>query len=236
MKRAILMCAGSGTRWKNHLGTRKHLIRINNERLIDRTVRMLRERSNSQICIAAFDSSYDVPGTTRFAPSHGRENYLDTDKFLCSVDFWSTDDQTLLVYGDVFFTAEAMNAVTSFTGACSFFGRPFPSRCTGRRWAELFALSFSPSGGIKMREAMLDVRLQLQNGQIKRGGGWEVYRRFNNLHPVCLVERRQPVGACFTTIDDFTDDFDHPEDYDEWIARYRVRRQQDRSLWRSSFK
>src|SRR4051812_48484191 len=111
MKQAILMCAGAGKRWNNHLGIRKHLIQIGNERLIDRTVRLIRERTDAQIWIAAFDEDYSVPGATRFAPAHGRDDYTDTDKFLSSVHLWSADDRTLLIYGDVYFTNAAMDAI-----------------------------------------------------------------------------------------------------------------------------
>jgi hypothetical protein len=233
MKRAILMCAGAGKRWNNYLGIRKHLLQIGKERLIDRTVRLLRERTDAEICIAAFDDGYDVAGARRFEPPHGRDNYTDTDKFLCSVDYWSADDQTILVYGDVFFTSAAMNAITSFNGHYSFFGRPGPSECTGRPWAEMFALSFAPAARETVRSAILAVRDLLVAGKIKRGGGWEVYRFLKHMVPICLLERAQPVADSFVTIDDSTDDFDHPADFEEWKRRYLAYVERNRARWQS---
>jgi len=235
MKRAILMCAGAGTRWNNYLGVRKHLLRIGTERLLDRTGRLLRERSDPEIWIAAFDAEYDVPGAKRFEPAHGRDRYTDTDKFLCSVDLWSSDDQTMLIYGDVFFTSAAMDAIARFTGEYSFFGRPGPSRWTGRPWAEMFALSFAPSMHGTICSAMEGVRELLIAGTIPRGGGWEVYRFLKKLDPVCLLERTQPVSDSFVTIDDVTDDFDRPADFEEWKRRYLAYIERKRNVHGSNF-
>lgn len=47
----IIMSDGKGTRWNNYLGITKQEVIINNERLIDRTIRMILERSTDDIYI-----------------------------------------------------------------------------------------------------------------------------------------------------------------------------------------
>jgi hypothetical protein len=235
MQRIILMCAGSGTRWNNHLGMPKHLIRIGNERLIDRTVRLIKARSSAEIFIASFDPAYEVVGATLFDPSKPRDVFVDTDKFLSCIDKWSADDRTILLYGDVFFTPKAMDTILAVKDEYTFFGRPGPSRWTGRRWAELYALSFLSSARHMIQEAMLTIRQMLATKQIRRGGGWEVYRHLQNLNPVCMLQDKIPIAQAFITIDDFTDDFDFPDDYETWMRHMRAYQNRGKSLWKSSF-
>lgn len=50
--RYIIACSGGGTRWENYLNTKKHLIKIGNEPLLDRTIRLINNYvSNGEICI-----------------------------------------------------------------------------------------------------------------------------------------------------------------------------------------
>jgi len=41
---AVVMAAGEGTRWDNHLGTPKHLVSVEGEVLLKRTVQQLTDR------------------------------------------------------------------------------------------------------------------------------------------------------------------------------------------------
>jgi len=57
--RYIIACSGGGTRWENYLNTKKHLIKIGNEPLLDRTIRLINNYdSNSEICIFAYETNY----------------------------------------------------------------------------------------------------------------------------------------------------------------------------------
>ena len=208
-ERVFLLCAGGGVRWGKHLGVRKHLVKVNGEILLDRTLRLVRQHTSANIVIVAFDSDYEREDTERFAPRHGPENYCDTDKFLSSCERWGEVGQTVLLYGDVFFTEPAMATIMSHRDSYRFFGRREGSHFTGCVWRELFALSFAAGERALLRENMLHVRSRLVAGELKRGGGWELYE---HMHGV--------TGDHFTTIDDFTDDFDYPADYERWLRRY----------------
>ena len=218
MKRVLLICAGRAERWGLHLGVPKHLIEIEGERLIDRAVRLVQERQKAEIVIVAFDPAYDVPGTTRFAPEHGPERFNDTDKFLSSHSLWSPDDQTLILYGDVFFSERGMDEIAAYQGGAAFFGRCDRSVYTGCAWGELFALSFPVGDQGRLLEEMRAVQRALVRGDIERGGGWEVYRRMQGL-PLTLFPNETRGG--FIEIDDFTEDFDTPDDYWRWMRHRR---------------
>ena len=75
-------------------------------------------------------------------PPHGPDDFCDTDKFLSAESRWSDVGQTVILYGDVFFTEAAMATILSHTGPHRFFGRRERSYFTGRPWREMFALSF----------------------------------------------------------------------------------------------
>lgn len=65
----IIMADGEGKRWGDYLGIPKHLVKINGEPLIARTVRLLKENGVTDIIITSRDSRYDFEGTTRIAQS-----------------------------------------------------------------------------------------------------------------------------------------------------------------------
>ena len=60
--RFLIACSGKGTRWKNYLGVPKHLIKIDGERLLDRTIRLIKERVHAKhdIWVIAFDDLIDT--------------------------------------------------------------------------------------------------------------------------------------------------------------------------------
>lgn len=223
-KRVILLCAGHGERWGNYLGIPKHLVEVDGERLVDRTVRLVRERTiDATIFIISFDPRCEVAGTMRFEPGHGPERFTDTDKFLSSAELWSDDSPTIVLYGDVFFTEAAMETICSYDrDTFAFFGRPRPSECTGHLWQEMFALAIPPGSREHLLRTMREVRDMLTAGDIRRGGGWECYRHACGLKPICIYEVKSDVADHFVEIDDFTDDFDTSFDYEQWIWRYEL--------------
>jgi hypothetical protein len=210
IERVILICAGRAERWRKYLGVPKHLILIDGEMLLDRTLRLVRRYTSAAIVIVAFDPEYDRDNHERFEPRHGPHHFCDTDKFLSSKERWAESGQTVILYGDVFFTDAAMKTILSHVGSHRFFGRREDSYITGRRWREMFALSFPAEERAELAEHMSQLRSDLLSGKVSRGGGWELFGRIHGY-----------TWNQFTAIDDFTDDFDYPEDYDNWIRRYQ---------------
>ena len=137
--RVILMCAGRAERWGKYLGVHKHLIVFDGEPLLDRTLRLIRQHTSAPIVIVAFDPQYARDGCERFEPQHGPTDFCDTDKFLSSAELWSDTGQTVILYGDVFFTEQAMQTILSYRGPHRFFGRRERSYFTGRPWRNVRA-------------------------------------------------------------------------------------------------
>src|SRR5690606_32039339 len=80
---------------------------------------------------------------TQYIAELNYEENADADKFLSSRTLWNETGRTIVLYGDVYFTAEAMNKiVNSKERDWTLFCRPTPSRVTGHKWGECFAISF----------------------------------------------------------------------------------------------
>ncbi len=204
------MCAGRAERWGNHRGVPKHLVEVGGEVLLDRTVRLVREAApGASVVIVAFDERYGRGGCERFEPVHGPKNFCDTDKMLSARERWAERGQTVLLWGDVFFTGAAMGTILGHEGPARFFGRREGSYFSGCRWREMFGLSFPTGEQGAVGRVMESVREDLLAGRVTNGGGWAVYER--------MFDGRL---EGMTVIDDFTEDFDLPADYERWRRRY----------------
>lgn len=218
--RAIIICAGEATRWKNHLGVPKHLITIDGQTLLERTISLLRVRGVTDIHVVSKDDPrYKIKGSKQYIAKLNYEENVDADKFLSSKELWSRKSRTIVFYGDCYFTKEAMDTIIGYTKReWTLFCRPDASQITGTKWGECFAQSFYPED-IEKHEAMLHYTAELyKSGVITRCGGWEHYRAMTGRTGE-KVRRPHTMTTNYVEINDWTDDFDYPEDYDVWSAR-----------------
>ncbi|HUW43709.1 MAG TPA: NTP transferase domain-containing protein, partial [Bacillota bacterium] len=100
-KKAIVLAAGSGTRWGNYLGVPKQMIEIDGERLLLRTIRQLRARG--------FEVLVTVPKIGYFGDIPAKEivgvDDIEIDKFINAKDHVGA----IFFWGDTYFTDEAMD-------------------------------------------------------------------------------------------------------------------------------
>lgn len=237
----IIVCAGESSRWNNYLGCRKHLVKIDGERLIDRTVRLIEEyaRGEYKIFIVAPNDDYKSKGAELFIPKKD-ESIGEADKFLNSKELWNRDGRTLYLLGDVWYSEEAMRTICGHDRhRWTVFGRFKRSSITGCRWREYFALSFHDQHIKRHEESLHRIIKMFKDGRLKKCGGWELSYAmggipiFNNSSSLpekifsYIYNRLTSVifrlnlykGADFVSIDDWTEDFDYPEDYDTWMSR-----------------
>jgi choline kinase len=113
--RAVIIAAGEATRWGNYLNTPKHLIEIDGEPILHRTVRLLRLNGVTDIFVVSKDDPrYLIEGANQYIAKLNYENNADADKFLSSKNLWNTQGRTLVLYGDVYFTYAAMQTICDF--------------------------------------------------------------------------------------------------------------------------
>lgn len=85
----------------------------------------------------------------------------------------------------------------------NFFGRYGGSSITGKKYGELFGLSFNKLAHTKILNNLKIIKQKFMNKEINRFGGWELYRIINNIDL-----KIHKIKNYFIEINDFTDDFD----------------------------
>lgn len=211
--RVLVIAAGDGTRWGNYLGVPKHLAELGGERILDRTARQVAERGHVAWVVGPpGDLRYLVPRSQLAAPVLNASNG-DADKFLSSAYAWSRTDRTVILYGDVWFTDEAMDTILGYPGEdWRLFARLGPSAITGTPYGECFAFSFGPGHRSMFTGHLWRLGAMWRAGKIPRCGGWELYRSLSGqrIHETVATV---PDYGNVTNIDDLTDDVDYPADH-----------------------
>ena len=212
--RFIITAAGQQTRWNNHLGVSKHMALVRGEPIIHRTLRLLTERGHRDIVLIAFMLNYGAHGVVPVHPE--RESILPLTGLGVSEPHWGPG-LTVLLFGDVYFTEQAINTIINVqpaVGDVLWFGRAWEG-VAGSHWKELFAVSFHAEAQANLRSHMNRVR-EVRDSIGRQGeGGWLVYRSLRGLN---LSEYYPITAGNFVDITDETTDFDSPADYDEFIA------------------
>jgi hypothetical protein len=217
-----VIAGGDGTRWDAYLGVPKHLAPVLGEPIIHRTQRLLAMAGVHDVRVISTDARFPRHGGVLEPPVGYESAGGGVKKFLDSSHAWNPEGRTLVLYGDVFFTEDAIREIVlgepaDWTLYCRF----ADSRYTGCVHPECFAQSFLPHHHAEHLRALQDVARWFAAGSLKRAGGWEHYRRMLG-YPIQQMGRglRRDPGRRRVVIDDWTDDFDRPSDYEEFVRRY----------------
>jgi len=140
---AIVLAAGEGKRWNNYTGVPKHLLEIEGESLIQRTTRQISAYADKTYVVGV-DSSYRTDFSELFVPEQ-KQPALEMHKFSSSQELWS--ERTVLLFGDTYYTDEAISTIVQDTEDFTFFLRSGPSSFTqkphGRFTLFLFGILFT---------------------------------------------------------------------------------------------
>lgn len=205
----FILCAGNHTRWGNHLGIPKQLIRINGETLLDRIIRLFGKHGYHNIDIISNDERLKLSNCNFFRPSNFR---WAVETFLSTQTLWK--NKTLVLLGDVFYTEKAIKIILKSNQGIHFYGRPSASKFTFTPYGEIFAFSFDQNSWNKMVEHSENAITDATLGG--RGKLWELYRSIAGFQ---LTEHKIE-KQIFIPIHDFTDDIDSPDEYNKVIKTY----------------
>ena len=150
MVRIIILCAGQASRWAPK--QLKQLVPINDEPLLHRTVRLLRDFGYSDIHIAHHDPQLHVEGCQHFTPSDSR---WVMSTLYSSRHLWT--DRTIILLGDVYFTTNALQKILECPSEIQFVGRLGPSSYTGCPSREIFCLLFRDSVHSKLEHVLTNI-------------------------------------------------------------------------------
>ena len=187
------MADGKGARWNNYLGIPKHLIEINGERIIERTVRLLScfVSESDEIIITSHDRRYEFKGAIRYEPLN---NELEIDRFTREL----IEDDICFLYGDTYYTLRSIKKIIdTATDDLMFFGNT----------KSIVAVKVKNAG---IFEKHIDiVRRKYLAGEIKKCVGWQVYQSFTGQDfdvPASIKDK-------FVVVDEKTIDINTPEEY-----------------------
>jgi hypothetical protein len=227
--KVFLYASGSAKRWARGApgaeietdGQFKQLLPIDGEPLVARTVRQLLGCSvvvvtpHKEVKQAVISANLLDVGTPPLLVDTIAATLPHADNGL-----------NLGLMADCYFSTRAMDTMLSAEGL-RFFGRWGPSYITGNRASgELFGWSWrhpedTPTlvGAIEAAKAQADADPAVRDqAGTPHGGLWQLYRG-----SVGLPLDASAIEGHLEQINDFTDDFDTPENYDSWLAAYRKR-------------
>lgn len=189
----IIMADGKGTRWSNYRNTPKHLIKINGEILIKRTIDQLNKYSpDSEVIITSHDKRYEFAGSTRYEP---KNNVLEIDRFTEEL----VEDNICFLYGDTYYTAKDIKTIINTeVEDLMFFGNKKSIVAIKIKDKEIFRKHFS------------NVKNLFLEGKIKNCKGWQVYQSFQNLEFDI-----KKIAKNFILVDDSTIDYNTPKEYED---------------------
>lgn len=100
----IILADGKGTRWNNYLNVTKQEAMINNERLLDRIVRQVKERTTDKVLISSRNEKHSNPDATRIIPKYD-------DYFHKKYTYEYLTEETTFLYGDTYYLDSAMDII-----------------------------------------------------------------------------------------------------------------------------
>lgn len=194
----VIMCGGD-------YKIPKHLLKVKGERIIDRTIRLLRENGVKDLYLSTNNPAFEELGipilhhTNRFSDKKSG-NWLDA--------FYPSNEPITYIYGDVYFSEYAIKTIveTNTRGILFFSSKNVNRPEYFKRWQEPFA--FKVIDQQRFRNSIKICNELYKKGKTNREPiSWELYRVINkydiNTH---IIDKGH------IAIDDYTTDVDNEND------------------------
>jgi len=202
----IIMCGGQYREWK----TPRQLAVVKGERIVERTIRLLRENGIKDIAISSNDPVFELCGV----PVLRHDNFYfvwkdwNADGHWCNC-FYLTEEPTCYLFGDVYFSPEAIKTIVETqTDDIELFGsaKPFADNYI-KPWVEPFA--FKVVDVEHFEDAIMELKEKTKTSW-REPIAWELW---------CIIKGRRididDYRKDYTVINDYTCDIDHKQDIEE---------------------
>lgn len=209
MVKIIIAAAGEGSRWNNFRGTSKHFTAVEGEILINRTIRQFSHHSSDITVISKYP---EIPHVKVEPPKQGIWN--DAAKVWSSNHLWSNTQRNIILFGDVWFSDEAVETIINNEKDICFFLRSTPSKVTNKPHKEIFAIAFNGEKIEEFRNVVQKVIEENKSG----AGAYLIFRKICNLDNVSFKHHFKN-NSMYVEINDWTEDFDYPKDLTRWEKR-----------------
>ena len=199
----VIMCGGVYTVFDEP----KQLSVVRGERLIERTIRLLKENGCNDICITSNDERFEQFGVPVL---HHKNEYKSENGTLSG--YWLDaffphfpgDTEVTFVFGDVYFTEDAIRAIVNCDRPWNtLFGSKIAANPWHKNWGEPFA--YVVKDYETFMQGVNDVKELYDKGMLVRHPiVWELYRYLNGFD----INVQRVSSATFVIIDDETIDCD----------------------------
>ena len=204
----IIMCGGKYSNFK----TPKQLTVINGERLVDRTIRLLKERGIEDICISSNDPRFDSCGVRRLEHPNSYK-YVDGKVEGYWLDaYYPLNKPCVYLHGDVYYSEAAIDKIINLNPKVNtFIGNEIARNKEHYNWGEPFG--WIVVNQEEFRKGIEETKKLQDEGKFERGYAisWELYRVLNGLDP----NKQYILDETYLSIDDETIDVDAPFQIDE---------------------
>jgi hypothetical protein len=213
--RVILLAAGEMKRWQNYLNVPKHLVEIEGEPLLHRLIRQCHDSGVTDIRVATLhEGALPGPAVLINVDTALKDHYA--GKFLSTQASWAEEDRTFLIFGDTWLSTTGFKAImTPVADGICFVGRRGAGSYTGCPYGEIFGVSFAPSHHRRIAAAAQKIGSDKQAHRL--AAGWALYHYLSS-----VLAADKSTDIIFVDIDDFSEDFDFPHDYDIWQEKARA--------------
>lgn len=202
----IIMCGGVYEKFQ----TPKHLSIVKGERLVERTIRLLKENGIEDIAISSNSPLFDGLGVPRLEHNNTYKQINGTQEGYWLDAYYPMQDPVCYLYGDVYYTEQAIKTIIDNKDKGNIlFGTSIARNELHQNWGEPFA--YKVNDPITFFKGIEAVKKLQDEGKTKRMPvSWELYRYLNGLDV-----NIQRITNNYIDIDDGTMDIDYPEDIKE---------------------
>lgn len=203
----------------------KQLLVVDNETLLERTTRLvseLDENSNSDIYVIAKSEKFHTNYSKLYlVPEEDNDIVGVIQRFLQVKNLWWNYDEVVFLYGDVWYSEEAISKISSYKGNnIQYFGRAKESNYTGKKHQEIYGMYCSKDCYSLLEENILKTVSLFNEGKVWRVADYQLYEVLHNMPFGETGSHIKPTEGDWMEIDDFTEDFDLLSHFNEWIKRY----------------
>lgn len=163
--KVYILADGEGTRWNNWGGVPKQLIKINDETLLDRMIRLCKENGLNDITIVGIFKNNDAKNI-RFKDCNDK------------IDLWlrvakESKEPFILLDGDIYYTDEIIkDATTRETKTFLHWLCPHMNHYTGKPWEEGYI--FKVENVEWWINKLTELQNKVNNGEIEFTKGWVI--------------------------------------------------------------
>lgn len=205
----IIMAGGNYGKWD----TPRQLSKVNGEVVIERTIRLLKENGIKDIAVSTNSKAFDYLGIPILIHDNSYESKDGKISGYWVDAFYPTDDPICYIFGDVYFSEEAIKTIINTkTNDIELFGSAPPfADIYPKYWIEPFALKVNNTKHLK--EAIQKTKELTNEGKTWRKNPimWDLW---TVIKEVPLQTKADEYIYNYTAINDYTSDIDDKKDID----------------------